>query len=157
MQSTSDALRQVGPLADLLTVRLRNVDILLSDIFYRQYEADAPSEWLGALAVIDSNPGVTQREVATLVRRHPSAIVTVVNSLEHRGWVVRNPSVNDKRKYALHATPAGRAELHRITAEMKKAEHNLLAGVSPEELAFLHYLLEKVRASCINANELKPG
>ncbi|QAY59322.1 MarR family transcriptional regulator [Microbacterium protaetiae] len=60
-----------------------------------------------ALACADARP--TQRELSEFLRLDPSQIVSVIDDLERRGWVRREPDPNDRRVNVVVATDAGRA------------------------------------------------
>lgn len=141
----SDDLTNVGPLGALLSVRLRRVDLLLGGAFSRP---GVKSELIVCLAAIASRPGVSQNELAKIVRVDASLIVAFVNQLEHLGWAVRRSSETDRRRHALYVTKDGEVKLALMAAEIKQSEDELLAQVAPEELAFFRYLLEKIHASC---------
>lgn len=142
----TDDLENVGPLASLLSVHLRRVDVLLTRAVAA---ADTRSEAVVSLALIASNPGISQNQLARLIRQEASTIVGIVNQLEELGWAVRKPSSADRRKHALHATSLGEREIQRISAEIKKAEDTMLAHVAPDEIQFLRFLLAKVHTSCL--------
>jgi DNA-binding MarR family transcriptional regulator len=141
----SDDLANVGPLGALLSVRLRRVDLLLGRAFS---QPEVKSELIVCLAAIASRPGVSQNQLAKIVRADASLIVGFVNQLEQLGWAVRRPSESDRRRHALYATEGGEAELARMAAEFKQFEEDLLTQVAPEELAFFRYLLDRIHASC---------
>ena len=148
MAEITDDLSNVGPLSELLFVRLRRVDLLLGQAFS---QVERRSEVVVSLAVIVSNPGISQNELARLIRIDASTVVGIVNSLEERGWAVRRPSEADRRRHALHATPEGEVSLDRMAAEIKQAERALLSSVDPMEVQYLGFLLEKIHASCTKA------
>ncbi len=60
-----------------------------------------------ALAVADARP--TQRELSEFLRLDPSQIVSLLDDLEQRGWVRREPDPRDRRVNVVVATASGRA------------------------------------------------
>jgi DNA-binding MarR family transcriptional regulator len=152
MLADNHDLANVGPLGELLSIRLRRVDLLLSSAFARP---GLRTELIVCLAVVASRPGVSQNELARIVRSDASMIVGFVNQLEGMEWMVRRPSETDRRRHALFATDKGEQELARMTAEIRQAEGELLAQVEPEEVAFLRHLLDKIHASCTRAMQAK--
>src|ERR1700710_2525362 len=78
----------------------------------------------GALRALGRNPGISQRELATLLGTVPSRLVALVDDLERSGWVERIRSPRDRRNYELQLTDAGRALLVslRTVAEAHQAE-----------------------------------
>jgi DNA-binding MarR family transcriptional regulator len=150
MSIASDELGNVGPLAGLISVRLRRLDLLLIETVYGP---DLRAEAIVCLAVISARPGISQSEVARLTRRDPATIVGLVNDLTARGLASREASQGDRRKHALHLTPLGETELQRLASELRAAEESLLAGMDPAEIAFLVHLLDKMHAACRAALE----
>jgi hypothetical protein len=60
-----------------------------------------------ALILIVDNPDLSQTALAGALAMERSNLVTIIDELENSGWILRNPAPNDRRSYALHATPAG--------------------------------------------------
>lgn len=139
----------IGPLSELISIRMRRVDILLTRCF-AEAEAQLRPGLIAALGLIVGNPGISQAELALRSGTDKSIVVGIVNTLEERGWATRKLA-SDRRRHALHITPAGRAELDRIVEQARASEATMLAAIAPEELAFLRYLLDKMHASCMDA------
>lgn len=138
----------IGPLSDLISIRMRSVDILLTRCF-AQAETQLRPGLISALGLIVGNPGISQAELALRSGTDKSIVVGIVNTLEEKGWATRTLAA-DRRRHALHATAAGRAELDRIVDQARASEASMLAAMAPEELAFLRYLLDKMHASCMD-------
>lgn len=75
---------------------------------------------------INSN-GVSQREVGTLLRLDPSAIVALVDELSDKGLIQRAVDPQDRRRVQLEVTPAGRA-LADVAAGRLRATFDSLLG-----------------------------
>jgi DNA-binding MarR family transcriptional regulator len=60
-----------------------------------------------ALRLIGLNPGMGAGELATVLHLHPSTITGMIQRLEARGYVQREPNASDKRRIHLHLTRAG--------------------------------------------------
>lgn len=71
------------------------------------------------LAVSDARP--TQRELSEFLRLDPSQIVALVDELERRGLVYREPHPNDRRVKVVSATPAGVATFVAAQADAGRA------------------------------------
>ena len=139
----------IGPLSELVGVRMRSVDILLTRCF-DPAETQLRSGHISSLALIVGNPGISQAELAQRSGTDKSIVVAIVNALEEKGWATRTLAA-DRRRHALHATPKGRAELDRIVERARASEARMLAAMAPAEIAFLGYLLDKMHASCMDA------
>lgn len=152
-QPQAAAGRSVGPLGELMTVRLRRVDVLLSRAFATVTSGRGlRSGMISSLALIVANPGISQNEISQFSGVDKSAIVGIVNRFEELGWVVRKRSEADKRRHELTATPAGEAELAEIVRMIREVEARLLAEVSSEDLDEVSVLLGRMYDSCLNAS-----
>ena len=146
-QPASETVYSMGPLSDLVGVRLRRVDTLLTGAFATAM-ASLRSGGIASLGLIVGNPGISQNEIAKQTGTDKSIIVSIIDQLEELGWAVRTPSATDKRRHALYPTKLGQAELDRIGADINAKEQALLADVSPEDLQDLFAILDRMHASC---------
>jgi DNA-binding MarR family transcriptional regulator len=143
---------EVGPLAELMTVRLRRVDVLLSrSIAAASKGRNLKSGMAATLALIVANPGISQNEISQATGIDKSAIAGIMNRFEELGWLVRRRSQSDKRRQELYATAAGEAELEQVVAIAKTVEAELLAKVSAEDLTALGALLDRLHDACTAA------
>jgi DNA-binding MarR family transcriptional regulator len=92
-----------------------------------------------ALACGDQQP--TQREVAEFLRLDPSQIVSLVDDLEGRGLVRREPGTMDRRRKVILPTPKGR-DLYRAALEVtKRAQLDLFPDLDAPQRALLTSVL----------------
>ena len=101
----------------------------------------------GMLSHLGAAEGQSQQALSIALGIHRSAVVAVVDDLEHRGLAERRPDPSDRRAYALYLTPSGRAvlaDLERIAAEH---EAELLSALSASERSRLISLLRRVAES----------
>ena len=80
---------------------------------------------------------LSQRALSDLTGLNRSVMVKLVDSLEQRGWVVRERNPADRRSYALRATEAGRAALGSFGAEVGRGDEQLTAPLSRSERRLL--------------------
>jgi DNA-binding MarR family transcriptional regulator len=101
----------------------------------------------GMLSHLAVNEGQSQQALSRTLGIHRSAVVALVDDLEHRGLAERRRDPVDRRAYMLYLTPQGRellAELQRV-AEEDEAE--LLTALNPSERSQLILLLQRVAES----------
>jgi DNA-binding MarR family transcriptional regulator len=94
----------------------------------------------GILRVLSKSAGLSQQELASLLKIHTSRLVGLLDELETRGFVERRGSEDDRRTYALHLTDGGRAilrEIGRVAREHQEALLESLGKVEREQLAEL--------------------
>jgi DNA-binding MarR family transcriptional regulator len=98
----------------------------------------------GIFRIIAALPGLSQQELAAKLGMYASRLVAVIDDLEKRGFIERQPSNTDRRLYALHLTKAGKEQLGAIGAIAREHGRDLLDGLSDEERSSLTALLERV-------------
>ncbi|MEU3778736.1 MarR family transcriptional regulator [Streptomyces sp. NPDC032472] len=84
------------------------------------------------------------RGLATLLVCDASNVTGIVDRLEARELVRREPDAADRRVKNVVATDAGREIIRRVREEMQ-ATHSALDTLTPAERATLHTLLDRLR------------
>ncbi|MCY0925478.1 MarR family transcriptional regulator [Streptomyces sp. H27-H1] len=90
------------------------------------------------------NGPLPMRGLATLLVCDASNVTGIVDRLEARELVRREPDPADRRVKNVVATDAGREVIRRVRAEMQ-ATHGALDVLDDTERATLHALLERLR------------
>jgi MarR family transcriptional regulator, lower aerobic nicotinate degradation pathway regulator len=102
----------------------------------RAIEDEAAAEhritmWQYAILVVaDHHPGINQGDAARLLDDSKNRIVGDLDRLEEAGLLQRTAGT-DRRSNLLTVTPAGRAVLQGVRAEIHRREDQLLADLSP--------------------------
>lgn len=100
-----------------------------------------------ALRGLAAHPGVDQRTLAAQVGLDASTLGGVVDRLESRGWLNRQPSQADRRVKLLHITPEGAQLLQDMAPAIEASQQRILAPLSPTRqaqfMAMLSELVEK--------------
>jgi DNA-binding MarR family transcriptional regulator len=85
--------------------------------FARRVDGIDASPWrFAVLALIDANPGLTQRDLAAAIRRNTSSLTPVLDDLSRLGYVTRDRLESDRRTYTLMLTRAGKAVTRELMA-----------------------------------------
>ena len=84
------------------------------------------------------------REVADSAGISKATLSGVVKTLVGRGWLERTQSTTDKRFAHLSLTPAGQTLMDEVFPEFNAHEQQLVADLTPEELAVLTKALRQV-------------
>jgi len=90
-----------------------------------------------ALAVIVDNPGLRQSQLADSLSIERPNLVLVVDELERRALITRDPAPTDRRAYALKVTLAGRRLYEKALAAVQAHEARITKGLSDDERAAL--------------------
>jgi DNA-binding MarR family transcriptional regulator len=94
------------------------------------------------LALAASGFEPSQRELAQFLSLDASQIVSIVDQLEQRALLIRQPDSRDRRSNAIVATAIGRELAGRAGAAVKIAEDRSLALLSTEQRETLRELLQ---------------
>src|SRR4029453_10954004 len=87
----------------------------------------------GMLSQLAVNEGQSQQALSTALGIHRSAMVALVDDLEHRGLAQRRRDPTDRRAYTLYLTPAGRALLAELERVAEEDEAELLTALNASE------------------------
>lgn len=140
---------RLGRLGDFVGFRLRRLQNHLARDFAAGARKLKPRSGLfSALAIIEANPGISQRAMAAKIGLDKSPAVLLVDELEARGLAERRPAETDRRRHALHITAAGTRWLDSGCTILRKTEATVLGQLSPRELAVLHRLLDRMYNAC---------
>lgn len=112
----------------------------------------APSD-AGILRHLARSPGISQRELASQLEMHASRLVGVIDELEKRGLVAREPNPEDRRVYSLQLTDAGHEALAAIGLAAREHNEAICAGLNEAEREELGVALKKIAATL----NLQPG
>ena len=82
---------------------------------------------------ICKQPGIAQEKLAGLIYVHKSNVARQLNSLEEKGFVIREPDPNDKRNLLVYPTDKARAALPAIPQVHRRRKQLVLGGLSEEE------------------------
>lgn len=95
-----------------------------------------------AMACSGTNP--SQRELGNFLDLDPSQVVALVDGLEKRGVIRREPDPRDRRSKVLVATDSGYDLYAQAAQRTREAEERTLKALSPAERDQLRELLTKV-------------
>ena len=98
----------------------------------------------GVLVVVEANPGLSQTQLGNALGIDRSTVVAVIDRLESRGLLTREPSPNDRRSHALHLSRAGAEALKRLAERVREHERTIARDLTDAEQASLIALLRKV-------------
>jgi DNA-binding MarR family transcriptional regulator len=101
----------------------------------------------GMLGHLATREGRSQQALSDALGLHRSAVVALVDDLEHRGLAERRRDPRDRRAYQLYLTPHGREVLDRLERVAEEEEHELMTALDAGERAMFIRLLQRVAAS----------
>jgi DNA-binding MarR family transcriptional regulator len=136
---------KIGQLDDLIGYALRRAQLRVFEDANRVLNPlGLRPTLLGALIIIDANPGSTQAEISTALGIRRPNYVALMDELESRGLAERFASVTDKRSNAVFLTTNGRKLLRKAMKVALAHENNLLAALDTSQKQTLMDLLRLV-------------
>ncbi len=122
----------------------------LSHLFLKHATIAVSRTEIGVLrAVCERAQRITSLAAAESVTQ--PAITLLVNRLEERGWVSRQPDPDDRRAVLVTATPAGRQAFMQLRMEYRALLHEEMAALSDGDVQvlaraveILDYLVERL-------------
>jgi DNA-binding MarR family transcriptional regulator len=111
----------------------------------------------GILRLLSRMPGISQQELAARLDTHASRLVGMIDALEKRGLVVREPNPEDRRLYRLRLTEPGEEMLAEIGKVAQAHNREVCAGLDEDEIQQLCILLEKLAGLHGLTPEVHPG
>lgn len=112
---------------------------------------------LEALAHLQSDGPLTQRDLGSRLMLTSGAVTTLVDRLARAGWVRREPNPDDRRSVLVALTAEGAAELHPVLAEFDVALCAAASGLPEETRAEAAELLRAVTRAAAHAVDALGG
>ena len=96
------------------------------------------------LSLITHNAGITSRQLCTALGLLPPNLVGMINALEKRELIVRQPHPSDGRATGLHMSAKGRKLMREAEKTAARLEADATARLTPAENRTLIRLLQKI-------------
>jgi DNA-binding MarR family transcriptional regulator len=138
-------VRNAGALADELGFLLARAGArAIRDLNRALEDSGLRSRHYTVLLAVTSNDGLSQRELGELLSIDPSAVVSLVDDLQKRGLVRRDPHPVDRRTRSVVPTEAGEAMLATMRPMADNVRAGLLAALDQDEQEQLMGLIRRV-------------
>ncbi len=122
-----------GPLERRLGYLLRRAQIAVFRDFFAAFEAyDIRPGQYSILTVIERNPGLKQGEVSAALGIKRANFVAMIDLLEKRELVRRDPTPGDRRSYALMLTEKGARLMDELHAVGDRHERKIAEAIGRE-------------------------
>jgi MarR family transcriptional regulator for hemolysin len=99
------------------------------------------------LAYVSLYPASRQTALAAQMNVEPMTLVTFLDKLESRGFVVREPDSTDRRAKIVQLAPDAQPTLEQVLGITRKVQDEALQDFRPEEVEMLRTLLKRMRAN----------
>ena len=144
---TAPAVDQVDTsyLESLLGYNARRAALAVIEVFMeRMAPYDLRPVDFSVLSLITHNPGITSRQLCTALGILPPNLVGMINSLEKRELITRQPHPRDGRAMGLHLTPSGQKLMRDAERTAAELESDVASRLSASEGKTLLRLLKKI-------------
>ena len=129
----------------LLGYNARRASLVIIDEFLKRMAVyDLRPVDFSVLSLITHNPGITSRQLCTVLGILPPNLVGMVNKFEDRKLIVRKPHPSDGRAMGLHLTAAGKKLMRDAERTAAALENDAASGLTADEKETLIRLLQKV-------------
>lgn len=92
------------------------------------------AKWVALFHLLHGGDGINQKDLAIHIGIEAPTLVRLLDSLEERGLIERQPDTTDRRAKTIHLTDAGALVLADLQDLAKELRIELLAGVSDSDL-----------------------
>lgn len=124
-----------GVLNQALGYLLRRAQVQVFQEFAAHFEVfDIKPAQFSALELIDKNPGMRQSRLAEALGIQRTNLVGMLDLLQKRGLIKREPAPDDRRSHALYLTPKGSQLLELLHAQFHKHESEINRCIGEENL-----------------------
>ncbi|WP_313539710.1 MarR family winged helix-turn-helix transcriptional regulator [Leifsonia aquatica] len=149
-----------------MTSRTERLADLLRTILFAQRAAG--EEWIRqsgltrsqsfTLAYLDENQdrGVIARELAEMSGTTPASVTSLLQGLEERGYITREPSPTDSRVKLIRATAEGSRVVSGFDEVMTAAQERIFAVLDDADQDALIALLQPLADSIVEAGDAPP-
>lgn len=111
----------------------------------------------GVLRLLARSPGISQQELARRLDMYASRLVALIDSLEERGLVAREPHTTDRRLNTLRLTDEGRRALSEIGQAARAHDDLVCKALDVDERTELGRLLRKIADGLGLTEGVHPG
>jgi len=104
------------------------------------------AQWI-ILVRLESQPGLSQKELAEILEVEPITVARLIDRLEDRGMVERRGDPADRRVWRLHLLPPAEPVLRDIHAEREDLRRLVSAGIDAGTLHTINAGLARMKAN----------
>lgn len=111
----------------------------------------------GILRLLRQSPGISQQHLAETLGMHASRLVAILDALESRKLIAREPNPEDRRLYSLNLTARGTEMLAEIGQIARTHNELMCSGLKVSEAEQLAALLQKIAVAQGLTPKVHPG
>jgi DNA-binding MarR family transcriptional regulator len=130
---------------EMLGYKLRMAQILAFRAFEeRLTKYGRAPRYLGLLAAIRADPGLSQNRLAEAIALRRSSLVNILDQLEADGLLLRKPSPNDRRRNGVWLTEKGHQIVTALLREAEIEDMRMTKDLTKDEIKSLNTFLSRI-------------
>ena len=90
---------------------------------------------------------LTQKELALLLGKDKSAIVSIIDMLTEKGYVYRQTNPADRREHLLKCTEKAKAEVPQILVAFENMNEKVTEGISDSDMKIFEKVINKMKSN----------
>lgn len=142
-------------MTDPITYPLVSVTKKYISAFNRMVDHLPIDRYQYVLVLIENHhENLTQKALAELLQVDKSFMVTIVDYLTNKGYVLREKNPNDRREQLIKLTPQAKKDLREIKEAFAELNEKSLRNIDAEQIAIYN---EVIKAIELNLNHSNPN
>jgi len=133
--------------------RASKMFILSFNKHFVELGVDITIEQFGVLYFIHRLQESIQQDLANLLDKDKSAILRTIDILERKGYVLRIPDKDDRRKNIIQSTDRAEEVIRRVLPSLAEYDSEILQGIEPDKVLVTIEVLSKIQQN-IKCNNL---
>ncbi|WP_426454300.1 MarR family winged helix-turn-helix transcriptional regulator [Paenibacillus sp. S-38] len=110
---------------------------------------DLTPEQFGALMQLSMRDGISQKKLAEVMYKDQPTVGKIIEKLESKGWVRREPDPADRRAFVLRLTEEADSKRADLQAYSDQMYVQALDGVTQEEFKELIRIINKINRNLV--------
>ncbi|MDX1478143.1 MAG: MarR family transcriptional regulator [Saprospiraceae bacterium] len=112
-----------------------------------EMDADITADQWVVLDVVMREEGLSQQEIGQATAKDRPTVTRILDKLERKGLLKRTTDPEDRRKFGIFSTPAGRRKVRTLLPRIEAFRLTHFDGLSNQDMRDLMRILDKINAN----------
>ncbi len=112
--------------------------------FFRENDCEITAEQWGILRHLWEEEGISQREIGEKTAKDTPNITRLLDAMERKRIIFRQPDPRDRRKYCIYLTKEGKQLHARLLPKVLTLREQVMVDLQPQEIALVKATLNKI-------------
>ncbi len=109
-------------------------------------------QWV-ILQILNKKGSMSQMEIADESLKDAPTVTRIIDILEQKSYVSRNPNPKDRRQYIIDLTASGKLTVQNTMPIVEKFRAHAYHGLDKAQLATLEKTMKKIESNLINKSD----